>query len=40
MGLLFTGSTYRFIAEGLGTVGFIDVNANGVITGVSFRKGN
>ena len=39
-GAVTTGSTYRFIAEGLGTVGFIDVNANGVITGVSFRKGN
>ena len=39
-GAVITGSTYRFIAEGLGTVGFIEVNANGVITGASFRTGN
>ena len=39
-GAVTIASTYRFIAEGLGTVGFIDVNANGVITGASFRKGN
>ena len=39
-GAVTVASTYRFIAEGLGTVGFIDVNANGVITGASFRKGN
>ena len=34
-----TGTTYRFIAEGLGGVGLIDVNASGVITSASFRKG-
>ena len=39
-GAVTTGSTYRFIAEGLGTVGFIYVNANGTITETSFRKGN
>ena len=39
-GAVTTGSTYRFIAEGLGTVGFIYVNANGAITETSFRKGN
>ena len=39
-GAVATGSTYRFIAEGLGTVGFIYVNANGVITDANFRKGN
>ena len=39
-GAVTTGSTYRFVAEGLGTVGFIYVNANGVITDANFRKGN
>ena len=33
-----TGTTYRFIAEGLGSVGLIDVDANGIIS-ASFRKG-
>ena len=37
-GSILTGTTYRFIAEGLGTVGIIDVNATGVITGASFRE--
>ena len=38
-GSIVTGTTYRFIAEGLGTVGIIDVNASGTITAASFRKG-
>uniref|UniRef100_UPI00404A63B1 hypothetical protein n=1 Tax=Flavobacterium sp. TaxID=239 RepID=UPI00404A63B1 len=33
-----TSVTYRFIAEGLGTVGFIYTNTDGVVTGASFRK--
>ena len=32
-------TVYRFVAEGLGSVGFIDVNSAGEITGASFRKG-
>uniref|UniRef100_UPI00404B0BD3 hypothetical protein n=1 Tax=Flavobacterium sp. TaxID=239 RepID=UPI00404B0BD3 len=34
-----TYTTYRVLAEGLGTVGFVNVNANGEITSASFRKG-
>lgn len=34
-----TGITYRFIAEGLGTVGVIEVNDLGQIYAASFRKG-
>ncbi len=34
-----TGTTYRIIGENLGTVGVIEVNAAGVVTGASFRKG-
>ena len=37
-GAITTGATYRFIAENFGTVGFIDVDASGVVTGASFRK--
>ena len=33
-----TGSTYRVVAENLGTVGFIETNASGTITSASFRK--
>lgn len=34
-----TGATYRFVAEGLGTVGIIDVDNTGTITSAIFRKG-
>jgi hypothetical protein len=34
-----TGTTYRLIGEGLGTVGLIEVNASGVVTFANFRKG-
>ena len=37
-GTIITGTSYRFIAEGLGSVGVIDVNASGVITSATFRK--
>jgi hypothetical protein len=38
-GAVFTSTTYRVVAEDLGTVGFIFVNADGAVTGASFRKG-
>lgn len=34
-----TRAVYRVIAEGIGNVGFIDVNANGVVIRARFRKG-
>jgi hypothetical protein len=34
-----TSTTYRFVGEGLGTIGFIEVNASGNITATNFRKG-
>lgn len=37
-GAVVTGTTYRIIGEGLGTVGVIEVNQAGVITNASFRK--
>ena len=37
-GTVTTCSVYRFIAEGLGTVGIIEVNANGVVTKARFRR--
>lgn len=37
-GTVTTTTTYRFLAEGLGTAGFIDVNESGTITSASFRK--
>ena len=38
-GAITTGATYRFVGEGLGNVGFLEVNASGVITNAIFRKG-
>ena len=38
-GAITTGTTYRLVGEGLGTVGIIDVNASGTITNAIFRKG-
>ena len=38
-GAITTGVTYRFVGEGLGTVGILEVNASGVITSAIFRKG-
>ena len=37
-GASISGTTYRFIAEGLGTVGFVYVNEAGEIFSASFRK--
>jgi len=38
-GSMTTVTTYRFIAEGLGTSGFIDVDESGAIISARFRKG-
>ena len=38
-GAVTTGSTYRFVAEGLGTVGILEVDATGAVTYATFRKG-
>lgn len=37
-GEVFTRTTYRFVAEDLGTSGFIEVNESGTITNARFRK--
>lgn len=37
-GSVSTSTIYRFIAEGMGTAGFINVNESGTITGARFRK--
>lgn len=37
-GTVIKRTTYRFIAEDLGTCGFIDVDESGLITGARFRK--
>ncbi len=38
-GAITTGTTYRFVGEGLGTVGIIEVNAAGAVVYATFRKG-
>ena len=38
-GAITTGTTYRYVAEGLGTVGILEVSATGVVTSAFFRKG-